>query len=181
MTDLLHVARKLARTSHLTRDASAVQERLLSHEGQRETQAAVEGMVRTQSFWIPTVSTGIFRSITCKFSFGFTHRPHFTYAYVLAPRQPITDRYPSSMDATVIDWMITNGDDPDIPNDPGVQWTMHYGCKVNAVVAGPPTPVDDGCKEPTFQRGMIQLNFTGQSITYPVADVNLAALFTSAR
>ena len=174
----LYVARRLARSAHNTRDATAIQENLLEHAGRREVQAAQEGMFRTHHFRLPCISTGMFKKIDCKFSFAFLHRPQFTYSYIISDDSEMSDRYPPIASAVVVDWLIPDGDDADVASDPGVQWAIHYGARVEAQISGVPLPTQDLCLIPIRQRGVLQLSFTGQAIVYPVNNAQTLASFS---
>lgn len=143
-----------------------VQQAVLGGQSQRENQQATEGMVRTHTFLVPVLKYGLVKNIDCRFSFLFLHRPEFKYAFVLENQGFVFPQFLPKIEASVIDWEIPEGDSDQATNK-GVEWGPHYGAKVTATIGGH-----------IYQRGVIQLSFTGKTLVYPVAGQQAYATFT---
>lgn len=143
-----------------------VQQALIDVQGQRESQQAVEGMVRTHEFRVPVLKYGLVKNIDCRFSFLFLHQPQFRAEFVLENQGFVFPQFLPKVEAAVIDWEIPNGD-TDQATNLGVEWGLYYGAMVTATVSGH-----------MFQRGFIHLSFTGKTLVYPVANTQRDATFT---
>lgn len=142
------------------------QQAVINVHGQRENQLASEGMVRTHTFNVPVTKYGLVKNIDCQFSFMFLHRPEFKAGFVLENQGFVFPQFLPTITASVVDWRIPAGDSDQAMNK-GVEWGPHYGAKVTCTIGGH-----------IYQRGIIQLAFTGKSLLYPVAGQQQYADFT---
>ncbi len=142
-----------------------VQQAILNLQGQRETQAAYEGMVRTHDFRIPVTKYGLIKDIQCEFAFLFTHQPVFTADFVLDNQAFVFPQYLPSVKASVVDWKINEGDTDKAANP--TQFAPYFAALVTATVSGH-----------VFQKGFLHLSFTGRAIVAPIRDIRDSAFFT---
>lgn len=149
----------------MTNHGMGVQQAILKLQGQRETQSAYEGMVRTHDFRIPVTKYGLIKDIHCEFAFLFVHQPVFSADFVLDNQAFVFPEYLPSVKASVVDWKIADGDTDKAANP--TQYAPYFGAMVTATVGGH-----------IYQKGFLHLSFTGRTIVAPIGDIRQNAFFT---